>query len=1061
MDSAGSTSRAEAVETTYPDAESRLLATIIENSFDVIAVVTPEGIIREISPSFETNFKYRRDEIRGRSFLELVHPDDRRDSRQAFEALVARKGAVKRLEAHFVDRDGSWRFAEMRGSNLIGQSPIDGILVYWHDVTAFKWLEGDLGDSERRYKALFDNSGDAIFVNDPSGRFLDVNEVACERLGYSRDELLELTPADIDQPDFAELVPQRIREIMQRGHLFIETAHISKDGRVIPIELSARLIEYAGEPAIISCARDISERKQIERLIETQLELGIALGATSDIEEALSHCLDAATKISSMDAGCIFLLDDEMGPGRIVCSRGIPEDATRMLYHGLDSPDIRLVMTGKPFYGDSRDLEGIMGKPHPDEGIRAIAIVPVLHEGRVRACMRLGSHVLDEVPETGRRFLEVVAAQMGSVIARLKVETALQESEARFRSLVEQAGTGILMTDPGGKLTFVNETLCRMLGYEEEDMVGKLYAWFIHADDIETVADSISQTLADPEQQFHLEFRALHKDGRVIDCHTQPRAKLLNGSVIGYSAILRDVTELKRIERQDLALHDLGLALGGCSDLETALHMCLETAIGMAGMDSGFFYMADNDSDWLYLAVSRGYGEEFMNVLSHREPDPAYAPIVWEGRPVYYSVSYPGILTSKSIIREGLTAAAVIPVCYEGRSIACMNISSHTLEEVPVESRIFLEILAVQIASTLSRLSAEEALLRSEERFKNIIEHTNDIFFMHDLDNRMTYLSPQAQTILGSSGEQMGVEWTEWLTDNPLNEEGKRSTLEALKTGSKQNSYLLEFRRKDGGKVWLEIDESPVRDANGEVAGMVGVARNVSERKQAELRLEAYQEQLRALTGRLQSAREEERAIIARELHDVVGQALTGLRFDLEWLGTRLPERKLQGYDRLSEKIDDMLLVLEETIQITRRLSTELRPPELEYFGLVSAIESQVREWRERTATVCVFIRDMEDEIDLTAEASITLYRVVQESLTNVARHASASRVRIRLKVEGESVLLEITDNGRGIRGSEIDDIKSLGILGMKERVTLLGGEFSITGREGKGTKILVSLPII
>ncbi|MBN2027248.1 MAG: PAS domain S-box protein [Actinobacteria bacterium] len=1054
-------SRAEADETPYPDAESHLLATIIKDSFDVVAVVTPEGIIRELSPSFETNFKYRRDEIRGRSFLELVYPDDRRDSRRAFEALVARKGAVKRLEARFVDRDGSWRFAEMRGSNLIGQPPIDGILVHWHDVTAFKWLEGDLGDSERRYKALFDNSGDAIFVHDLNGRFLDVNEVACERLGYSREELLELTPADIDQPDFAELVPQRIKEITERGHLFIETAHIANDGRVIPIELSARLIEYAGEPAIISTARDISERKQMERLIETQLELGIALGATSDMKEALSCCLDAAIKLSGMDAGCIFLLDDEMGSGRTVCSRGVPEDAARMLDHGADSSDMWLAREGKPFYGNSRDLERIIGRPHPDEGIRSFAIVPVLHEGLVRACMRMGSRTMEEVPASGRRFLEVVAAQMGSVIARLKVETALQESEARFRSLVEQAGTGILMTDPEGKLTFVNETLCRMLGYEEEDMISKLYAWFIHPDDINTIADSITHTLTDPERQLHLEFRALHKDGRVIDCHTQPRAKLLNGRVIGYSAILRDVTELKRIEGQDLALHDLGLALGGCSDLETALHMCLETAIGMTEMDSGSIYMADSDSGWLYVAVSRGYGEEFTNILNYREPDPAYAPIVSEGRPVYYSVFYPGILTNKSIIREGITAAAIIPVCYEGRSIACMNISSHVLEEVPAESRLFLEILAVQIASTLSRLSAEEALLRSEERFKNIIEHTNDIFFMHDLDNRMTYLSPQAQTILGSSSEQMGMEWTEWLTDNALNEEGKRATQEALKTGRKQNPYLLEFRRQDGGKVWLEIDESPIRDADGDIAGMVGVARNVSERKQAELRLEAYQEQLRALTGRLQSAREEERAIIARELHDVVGQALTGLRFDLEWLGTRLPERKSPGHDRLSEKIDDMLLVLEETIKITRRLSTELRPPELEYFGLVSAIESQVREWRERTATECVFIRDMEDEIDLTAEASIALYRVVQESLTNVARHASASRARIRLKVEGESVLLEITDNGRGIRLSEIDDIKSLGILGMKERVNLLGGDFSITGREGKGTKILVSLPII
>lgn len=485
----------------------------------------------------------------------------------------------------------------------------------------------------------------------------------------------------------------------------------------------------------------------------------------------------------------------------------------------------------------------------------------------------------------------------------------------------------------------------------------------------------------------------------------------------------------------------------------------METAIGMTGMDSGYIYTVDAESFETHIAISRGYSRKFANILSHAHPDPVYASVVEEGKPAYYSALSPGILANGCIAREGLTAAAVIPVCYEDRNIACIIVSSHTLEEFPVESRLFLEMLAVQVASTFSRLGAEEALRRSEERFKSIIEHTSEIFFTHDTENRMTYMSPQAEALLGPFSGMKGTKWTALLTDSPLNEVALRLTEEALRTGRKQEKYLMEVCRGNGGRAWLEIDESPLKDRNGGIAGMVGIARDVTEHIRAEKELEAHQRRLRALTGRLQSAREEERAVIARELHDVVGQALTGLRFDLEWLRSHVPE-DMPAEDKWKLKVDNMLGVLEETIQITRRLSTELRPPELEYFGIVNAMESQIHEWRDRTGIKCAFVCDVEGEIDLSPEGAIALYRVLQESLTNVARHAFASRVKIRLKQEGDGLTLEINDNGRGIEKNEIDDVRSLGILGMKERIDLLGGEFAIMGREGKGTKVVVKLPM-
>jgi PAS domain S-box-containing protein len=158
-------------------------------------------------------------------------------------------------------------------SLLVSTTPVDVsesqmVLVCIEDITKHKRAEEALRESEARYRTLFDSASDAIFIHDMQGRFLEVNQVACERLGYSRKELLQMTPMDIDSQEYAALVPQRIEELRQRGHVFLETAHVRRDGTIIPTELSSRIIEYAGEPAVLSIARDITARKQVEKALQ-------------------------------------------------------------------------------------------------------------------------------------------------------------------------------------------------------------------------------------------------------------------------------------------------------------------------------------------------------------------------------------------------------------------------------------------------------------------------------------------------------------------------------------------------------------------------------------------------------------------------------------------------------------------------------------------------------------------------------------------------------------------------------------------------------------------------
>ncbi len=227
-----------------------------------------------------------------------------------------------------------------------------------------------------------------------------------------------------------------------------------------------------------------------------------------------------------------------------------------------------------------------------------------------------------------------------------------------------------------------------------------------------------------------------------------------------------------------------------------------------------------------------------------------------------------------------------------------------------------------------------------------------------------------------------------------------------------------------------------------------------SERRRAEERLRDSHEQLRALSVYLQYVREEERTRIAREVHDELGQAMTSLKMDVAWLAGRLPkDAKL-----LQEKARAMATQLDSTIHTIRRISTELRPAILDDLGLVAAIEWQGSEFEIRTGIRCRVSASLGARI-LDQDLNTAFFRIFQEALTNVVRHAEATEVEVTLAEAAGSLTLEVRDNGRGIMPAEISSTKSIGLLGMRERAVLLGGTLEIQGRPGQGTTIIVRIP--
>jgi len=233
------------------------------------------------------------------------------------------------------------------------------------------------------------------------------------------------------------------------------------------------------------------------------------------------------------------------------------------------------------------------------------------------------------------------------------------------------------------------------------------------------------------------------------------------------------------------------------------------------------------------------------------------------------------------------------------------------------------------------------------------------------------------------------------------------------------------------------------------------LGREIAGRKAIEKELQNCAQKLRALTAHIQSVREEERTRIAREIHDELGQALTGLRMDLSWLEKRLPGDLTQP----AAKIRSMFGLIDDTIQSVRRIASDLRPQVLDEEGLMGAIKLQAREFQARTGIRCkVDLPDVPFVMD--QERATGVLRIVQEAMTNVARHARATRVDIRLRLDAGCLVLSVLDNGLGISPTALRSPKALGLRGVRERALLLGGRVAIERADGRGTSVRLSVPL-
>lgn len=592
----------------------------------------------------------------------------------------------------------------------------------------------------------------------------------------------------------------------------------------------------------------------------------------------------------------------------------------------------------------------------------------------------------------------------------------LYETDPR---LVENFYDAIISLDQNLGITFWNYGAQMTFGYTREEVLGQYFENIISPHNFDIRITSITNELAE-----NLEWRGeiIHKrkDESLICCVVSLSRLPQKNLAQEYLLISRDVSDRKELEN----LQQLN------EKLEEQLTRKTEQLTNFfERINDGFLFI---DTNWRYTHVNKKAAGFFQ-----RNPNRLIGQHVWTESPGLQSSIF-----GKLYMKAMETMQYIHVEEYSDALDKWLQVDVY-----PNEAG-----LAIFLRDISEEKKAERQIKESEELYRKIVETAQEGIWMIGSDGKTTFVNSTMAKILGYERQEMiGKDFLHFL-----HEDSKSLLSRSITAG--ENSGIpktdVSFITKDGQQKWVIVNFSSLYKED-QHTGTLAMIMDITERKKKEQELRDSHQQLRALASRLQTIREEERASLAREIHDELGQQLTALKMDIYWLYKNLPA----GDERLRMKADAVMKLVNETLPKIEKKAIELHPSLLHDLGLLAAIEWQNKQFRSRHEAMIDFTARGSDE-SVSQEVAIALYRIYQEALTNIMRHAKASKITTTFIQNSHSIQLTIADNGLGFEPGKIDKKKSLGLLSMQERCVVIGGKCDITSFPEKGTVISVYVPI-
>lgn len=766
---------------------------------------------------------------------------------------------------------------------------------------------------------------------------------------------------------------------------------------------------------------DITERKQAEhRLRVSEERLRIAATESARAEEALSRL---AAVIQSSEESIISMdLDGHVLTWNPAAERLYGYSATevpgRSLYRLIVPPD------------RTEELAHIIARIKLGESIPRFETVRVRKDG-ARVSVSLCLFAIKD--DHGNPI--AVSAIATDITQVKRAEAALRESEDRLRLAQDAAGIGIWNWHVPEAVIACSDQFFLLHGLPPRDSPLPYAEWLslVHPDDRERMRVYSNDLLHD--RTYGEEgFRVVWPDGTIH--WIVGKAKVHRGAAgeaIHVTGVILDVTNLKLAE----------LARRESEEQYASLFRAMNQ--GVLYLDSAGVVLSANP------AAERILGSAADQMCGRQRSDLHWQETKEDGSPL------PLDETPSSVsLRTGCELHGVAVRIWNSRRQEHRWLSIDTIPQFkPGETKPY-QIYAI-FQDVTARVEAEKRLRASEERFRLLIEHGLEVIAILDAGAAIRYVSDSVARVFGyQTGLLLGRNVLEYVhpDDRPV----VRQALEKTVT-SPNSTTLVQFRVQHRDGTWRNAEGTAANCLHIEgLGGMVANLRDITAQKVFEGQLQASRHQLRQLTAHIESAREEERIRIAREVHDELGQILTVLKLDLEGLALNHRHSSPAIRKDFAARIAGIVRTVDLTINTVRRISAELRPSILNDLGLSAALKWQIQEFESRTGIRCR-CRGLREDLHLGAEPSIAVFRIFQEILTNVVRHAKAKAVSVELRTMGGWLILRIADDGQGLDPKHLSDPLSLGLLGMRERAFLLEGRVDFAPRRGGGTVVTIRIP--
>ena len=1003
------------------EAKFRQLA---EHAQDMIVLFDPEYRVQYLNPAAERILGYQKEDFQDQDVFDVIHPGDVAELRQKIQENIREKKSSDLKSFRILGSQGECVWCEAATSYEYDKGgALQSVLVNARDVTRRKELEQDLRESEERFRGMFESEEVGVAISrQRDGVYLEANPGFVKMSGYEYREIIGKSSQALNfiSPEQRD---QLIQDLESQGSLERqELTYPTKQGEKRTVLYSLNPINLKGEDCFLVTMVDITEQKQVEEVMLSSRE---RFRSNYQKTPVMMHSIDREGRLVQVSDYWLKV----MGYQR---SEVVGRRSTAFLTEESQRYAREVALPQFFEKGEAWDV-------HYQFVTKAGKVLDVLMSA-VAEYDQQGEYV---------RSLAV----MEDVTERFAIQRQLQESEQKYRRLVDNTPDIFYIYSLDRGALFWSKQIQEILGFHPDDLLINSWKWdqAIHPDDRALVMETLHGL--QPGDSYALEYRVFDQEGVqhwLLDRSVSVREH--QGEIL-IEGLAKDITPRKQLE----IIRDLRLLLVENRErmsVEELLRLALDKAEEVTESWIGFCHVLEADEQTIRLQTWSTHTETVVCASdSHEQHFPVPEAGVWaeairQRQPVIHN-DYES-LENKHGMPEGhahLVRELVVPIFRQDTIVAVFGLGNKPTPYSKKDLELVSQI-AEHTWDVVGQKQVQAELKKSESRYRGIVEDQVELICRYTPEGNLTFVNQAYADFFGYSAEELiGFNLFNLMPEEERN--WVRQKYLDLTPDDSETRYRHQVYAADGSLRWMEWTDRAIYDSRGELVEYQSVGYDIHEQVILERALKKREEEYQELVGYLQQSREEERSLLASEIHDSLGQSLTVLRFDLDWVLSRIPE----GHQEVSDRLRTMMDTVRQTISQVRKIGVGLRPDLLENLGLVAALDWLLDNFGERSDLVFrLEVTGREERLDPRLEVDI--FRLAQEAVTNVARHAEAEEVELGLHIGEKAVHLEVKDDGKGITLQTAVGPESFGLVSMRERTRRWDGDFAVRKNEQGGTTL-------